>query len=60
MSTEFDDGVRLAAECYVEHHGLEAAIAELQERREPGGDNERVNEALAYLKRENAREDTDL
>ena len=53
MSREFDDSIRLAADALVEQAGLEAAIAELNERRieEP-----RASEALAYVKREYTRE----
>jgi hypothetical protein len=50
-SPDFDATVTDAADCLVEAHGLEGAIAELQARRDAGGDNGRVNEALAYLKR---------
>jgi hypothetical protein len=50
----FDDSVRLAADALVERHGLKAAIAELQQRREAGAQNSRINEALAYLRRQEA------
>jgi hypothetical protein len=64
MSTDaeatFEESVRLAAECYVAKYGLEGAIDELQaRRRDPDIDTDRVNEALAYLKRE-ATGGTDL
>jgi len=52
MSREFEESVRLAAECYVEAYGLDGAIDQLRERREPGEDNDRVHAALAYLKRQ--------
>lgn len=52
MSREFEESVRLAAECYVEAYGLDGAIDQLRERREPGGENDRVHAALAYLKRQ--------
>ena len=53
MSREFDDSIRLAADALVDAEGLDAAIAELNERRieEP-----RAAEALAYLKREYTEE----
>jgi hypothetical protein len=49
-SPDFDATVTDAADCLVEAHGLEGAIAELQERRSAGEENGRVNEALSYLR----------
>lgn len=52
----FDQTVVDAAELYVDAYGLEGAIQELQSRRQTGEDNGRVNEALAYLKRQEAEQ----
>jgi len=49
MSGEFDDSIRLAAECYVERVGVDGTIAALNDRRE---EEPRAAEALAYVKRE--------
>ena len=49
MSREFDDSIRLAAECYVERFGVDGTIAALNDRREA---EPRAAEALAYVKRE--------
>jgi len=49
MSREFEESIRLAAECYVEAYGLDGAIAALNDRRD---EEPRAAEALAYVKRE--------
>jgi hypothetical protein len=46
----FDESVADAADCLVKAHGLEDAIAELQERRREQDETGRVTEALAYLR----------
>ena len=53
MSREFDDSIRLAAECYVERFGVDGTIAALNDRRD---EEPRATEALAYVKREYATE----
>lgn len=51
---EFKQSIVDVAELYEDAYGLDGAIEELQARRDPGGDNDRINEALAYLKRKEA------
>ena len=48
MSREFDDSIRLAAECYVDRFGVDGTIAALNDRRD---EEPRASEALAYVKR---------
>jgi len=53
MSREFEESVRLAAECYVDRFGVDGTIAALNDRRD---EEARASEALAYVKREYATE----
>lgn len=48
----FDQSVVVAVDCLIEAHGLEGAYEELvDQRRHQDGDMGRINEGLAYLKR---------
>jgi hypothetical protein len=49
MSHEFEESIRLAAECYVDRFGVDGTIAALNDRRD---EEPRAAEALAYVKRE--------
>ena len=53
MSREFEESIRLAAECYVDRVGVDGTIAALNDRRD---EEPRAAEALAYVKREYATE----
>jgi hypothetical protein len=53
----FDESVADAADCLVEEHGLEDAIAELQQRRREEKETGRITEALAYLRYRRDRDD---
>jgi hypothetical protein len=52
--TDIDRSVRHATELLVREHGVDGAIAELQQRADAGrdGDSERALAALAYVRRE--------
>jgi hypothetical protein len=51
----FADSVVTVARLYQDAYGLDGAIEQLQARREPGKETPRVNEILAYLKRQEAQ-----
>jgi len=56
--TDIDDDLRLAADLLVADHGVESAIAELQQRADAAADGEtdRALAALAYVRRDVADE----